>query len=401
MRTIATGLLVLMAVVFVAASIGQRQWAWLGYVRAFAEAGMVGAVADWFAVTALFRHPLGLKIPHTGIIPRNKDRIGAALGAFIADNFLTERVLEEKLRQLEVARFGGEWLRKRENARGLARRLAAVLPGLISSMPAGSVGSLAGSAAMAAARATPAAPLANKALGVLWSDGRAQPLIERVLDLLGGYLATHEEQIQEKVAEQSWKWMPKFVDRMLASKVTSGAAKLLEEMRDPAHPWREELAAWVENFRERLATDPDLQAKAEAFKLKLLADPRLSAGAGELWTSIADRFAQEFAGDRADLAERLEQATSSLGEWLATDEVAQTRLNEWSRLLVRRVIAPRRHELGAMVAQIVASWDTRSIVEKLELQVGKDLQYIRINGALIGGLVGLAIYTTAQLLGLD
>ncbi|MDP3174268.1 MAG: DUF445 domain-containing protein [Phenylobacterium sp.] len=405
MRAVATGLLGLMAVVFVAASLARVRWPHLapalGYVRAFAEAGMVGACADWFAVTALFRRPFGLPIPHTGIIPRNKARIGEALGGFIADNFLTERVLEEKLRQLEVARWGGDWLARPANARRLARRLAAILPQVIAALPPGALREVASSAAFAAARTTPAGPLASRALAAIWNDGRAQVMLDLGIERLGGYLAEHQETIRAKVSQHSYRWLPKWVDRMIADKVTDGLLQMLQEMHDPDHPWRLELRDIIERYIARLASDPELQARAEAFKMRMLADPGLRAQADELWTGLEGKLAEELAADARGVADRLERALLALGAWLAGDLAAQARLNEWARLLVRRGIAPRRREIGMFVAQVVASWDARSIVDKLELQVGKDLQYIRVNGTLVGGLVGLAIYATARAFGLD
>ena len=400
MRTVATGLLILMVVVFVAASFGQARWPWLAYVRAFAEAGTVGACADWFAVTALFRRPFGLPIPHTGIIPRNKDRIGQALGGFIADNFLTEQVLEEKLHRLEVARWGGDWLRTPANARRLGERLADALPKVLEALPPGAFGELAGSAAMAAARAVPAGPLASKLLGAVWSEGRPQALIEKGIALLTGYLTDHEEAIRAKVAEHSYTWLPKWVDKMLARKVTAGLLQTLAEMREPDHPWRQDLRVWVEGYIDRLATDPELQAEAEGLKQRLLADPRMTAQVGELWSGLSGRLGADLGADAAGLSERLERSIVALGGWLAEDEAAQAALNNWSRLLASRVIAPRRQEIGRFVAQVVAGWDTASVVDKLELQVGRDLQYIRINGTLVGGLVGLLIYVLAQAAGL-
>jgi uncharacterized membrane-anchored protein YjiN (DUF445 family) len=172
MRLFATGLLALMAVVFVAASLGDARWPWLAYLRAFAEAGVVGACADWFAVTAIFRRPLGLPIPHTAVIPRNKVRIGQALGGFIADNFLTPEVLDEKLRQLEIGRWGGAWLSRRTNAARLAKRLAAMAPELLTALPKPALRDLAAAVARSAVRATPASPLAAGLLKALWSDTR-------------------------------------------------------------------------------------------------------------------------------------------------------------------------------------------------------------------------------------
>ena len=405
MRAIATGLLVLMAVVFLLASLGRVRWPEhalaLGYLRAFAEAGMVGACADWFAVTALFRHPFGLPIPHTGIIPRNKDRIGQALGGFIADNFLTEQVLQDKLRQIELAGWGGDWLSNPRNARRLATRVAHLAPEILRSAPAGAVGELAGSAALAAARATPAAPLAAGTLNALWSEGRAQVLVERAVEMLAGYMAEHPDAIRDRVVEQAPKWLPKWVDRMLADRIGEGLFKTLEEMRDPAHPWREQLHGAVMHLIQRLREDPVLQARVESFKLRLLADPRLKAQAGELWAGMEARLGAELAADRHGLAEQLQRAFLGVGAWLSSDTAAQARLNTLGRNLATGVIAPHRAEIGRFVAQVVAGWDARNIVDKLELQVGKDLQYIRINGALVGGLVGVLIFAASQALGLE
>lgn len=401
MQGVATGLLVAMAGVFVAASYGIRERpdlaGALGYVRAFAEAAMVGACADWFAVTAIFRRPLGLPIPHTGIIPRNKDRIGQALGDFIADNFLTVDVLDSRLRQIELARWGGEWLGEPRNARRLASRLAAVLPGVLRELPKDMLRETAGSAALAGLRAVPAAPTASKLLAAVWNEGRSQAAFEWGLDRLATYLAENEDAIQEKVEAKSWKWMPKFIDRIIAQKVTTGLGELLVEMREPDHPWRRELKTWIEGFIERLANDPDLIARGEALKTRLLDDPALRAQARNLWDDLVEKLSD---GRSPELAARLEAMLLALGAWLHADEAAQARLNGWARVLARQVIAPRRREIGGFVAQVVASWDTKGVVDRLELQVGKDLQFIRVNGTLVGGLVGLAIFSASRALGL-
>ncbi len=216
MQALATGLLVLMAAVFLAASLGERRWSGLGYLRAFAEAAMVGGCADWFAVTALFRRPLGLPIPHTAIIPRSKDRIGAALGRFIVENFLDPGVLDTRLRRLELGAWGGDWLQQPQNARAVAARLVRVGPELLRVLPPHALEDVAGSLALAAARAVPAAPTASALLSAFWDEGRAQPLVERGAEVLAGYLEEHQEVILEKVQSQSWRWLPSFVDRAIA-----------------------------------------------------------------------------------------------------------------------------------------------------------------------------------------
>jgi uncharacterized membrane-anchored protein YjiN (DUF445 family) len=400
MRRIATGLLVLMAVVFVAASLGVERFPALAYVRAFAEAAMVGACADWFAVTALFRQPFGLPIPHTGIIPRNKDRIGQSLGDFIADNFLTEAVLAEKLHRFEVARWGGDWLQRPQNAERTARRIALALPKALAALPPGALRDLAGSAALATVRSAPAAPMASRLLDALWRDGRGERLIERGLEMASAYLAERGEDIEAQVARQAPAWLPRWADRAIASRIGKGLLKALEDMRDPEHPWRAKLRETVETYIRRLAEDPDLQAEVETWKSRLLDDPTVRAQATDLWAAFEQGFHKALAAEPRAVAERLERTLVALGAWLSEDARAQGRLNEGARRLVRQVIAPRRHEIGLFVAQVVASWDTRSLTDKLELQVGKDLQYIRVNGTIVGGLVGLLIYAVARALSL-
>ncbi|HKR87718.1 MAG TPA: DUF445 domain-containing protein, partial [Phenylobacterium sp.] len=233
----------------------------------------------------------------------------------------------------------------------------------------------------------------------LWNEGRSQALVEAGVEMLGGYIARHETTIREKVAEQSPRWFPRWVDNMLADKVSEGLLKTLEEMRDPAHPWREELRQAIEGFIERLRSDPELQARVEGLKLRLLDDPRVRAQGAQLWAGIEARIAQELAADGRTLAAHLQRAIQAVGGWLASDAAAQQQLNALGRSLATGVLAPRRHDIGRFVAEVVSGWDTQSVVDKLELQVGRDLQYIRINGALVGGVVGLLVFTAARAMG--
>ncbi|HWA63723.1 MAG TPA: DUF445 domain-containing protein [Caulobacteraceae bacterium] len=399
MRLIATGLLVLMAAAFVATSLLAGRWPWLGYLRAFAEAATVGACADWFAVTALFRHPLGLPIPHTAIIPRNKDRIGAGLGRFIADNFLTARVLESQVRRLDAAEWGATWLRAEGRAHSLARRIAPLVPELLRAIPREAREELLGSLAAAAVRAVPAGPAAARLIGLAWSDGRAQPLLDGLVERVGAYLAGHEDFIREKVSEQSFKWLPKWIDRIIAGRVTTGLINVVEEMRAPEHPWRVELAAAVESFIRRLQTDPQLQAQADEIKLRLLTHPALAEQLNETWAGVEARMTADPEGASAAIAERLEGWLVALGDWLDRDAALRARLNDGARIVALRMIAPRRAAIGEAVAGVVAGWDARDAVEKLELSVGRDLQFIRVNGTIVGGLVGLALYSASKALG--
>ncbi|HEX7761041.1 MAG TPA: DUF445 domain-containing protein [Caulobacteraceae bacterium] len=399
MRAVATGLLVAMAVGFVAASLGAKTWPWLAWVRAVAEAGTVGACADWFAVTALFRRPLGLPIPHTAVIPRNKDRIGEGLGKFIADNFLTPKVLDAQVRKLEVAHWGAAWLAQEGHAAGLARRLAPLIPELLRTIPREAREELLGALARAAVKAVPAGPTAARIVDLAWRDGRAQPMLDALVERAGAYLAGHEDYIREKVSEQSFKWLPKWIDKIIAGRLTSGLIAAAGEMRAPDHPWRLELAAAVEGFVARLDTDPELQAQADTLKLELLTHPALLAEINGAWAGVEARLLADPAAANAAIAKRLEGWLKALGVWLDRDEAVRRRLNDGARLVALRLIAPRRHDIGGFVVGVVSGWETREVVDRLELQFGRDLQYIRLNGTIVGGLVGLGLFALSRALG--
>jgi uncharacterized membrane-anchored protein YjiN (DUF445 family) len=400
MQLVATGLLAVMAAVFFAASLAPSRWPAIGYLRAFAEAALVGGCADWFAVTALFRRPLGLPIPHTAIVPRNKDRIGESLGRFIVDNFLSARVLDAKLRDLELARWGGEWLTRPENARLIANRIVVWGPELVRALPAGAFEDLAQSTTLAAVRAVPAAPAASKLLAALWSEGRAQPIVVAVAGRLADYLSAHQDVILEKVQAQSWSWLPGWIDRLIAKKITDGVLQLLADLAEPDHPWRQRLAAEVEGLIARLAEDPAMREGGERLKLKLLENPEVIGHARELWTDMARRLAGGWTERSGELEGRLAALVGDLGAWLRDDSAVQRTLNTGARALARKVLAPRRQEIGRFIAQVVAGWDTRSVVDRLEQQMGADLQYIRVNGTLVGGLVGLTLFAIVKLGGL-
>ena len=399
----ATGLLVLMAVVFVIASLSARAWPGaahgLAYVRAFAEAAMIGGLADWFAVTALFRRPLGLPIPHTAIVPRSKDRIAEALGVFIVENFLSARVLDAKLRQFELAAWGGDWLQQPENARRLAGQLLKWAPEIYRVLPPSAIEELAGSVAQSIARSVPAAPTASRLLAGLWNEGRVQPLIERGTEILAAYIAEHEDVILKAVQAQSWRWLPRFVDRAITQKITAGVLQMLSEMRAPDHPWRQSLSGAMEALIERLATDPELIERGETLKRQILEDPRLAEQAHLLWLDMQRQLEAGWA-DQADALEpRVTEWLGDLGVWLSNAPAVQRTLNTSARVLVRTVLAPRRHAIGRFVTQIVAGWDAQQVTDRLELQLGPDLQYIRVNGTLVGGLVGLALFALTRILG--
>jgi uncharacterized membrane-anchored protein YjiN (DUF445 family) len=396
MRLFATLLLVLMTAIFIVTTVVKLDWPWIPYVRAFAEAGMVGACADWFAIVALFRRPLGLPIPHTGIVPNNKDRIGKALGNFITNNFLTAAVMNERLARIDMVGALARWLSEPANAKRLGDYVALQLPRIAGSLPLPRIGELIGTIAQQAAQAVPAAPVASKLLAILWAQGEAQALLAQAIEQSEGWLAGNKDVFIDKVSQRSSRWIPKWIDRMIAEKVLNGVLGTLAEMRNPLHPWRIELRKTVEKLIADLATDPQMRARTEDLKAELLASPLLIEQAKTLWAEVEAGLASGLPAHAEAIGEASARALRNAGAWLQEDEARKAQLNRRIRIIGERFLLPYRVEIGAYIERVVRNWDSATLVDRLELQVGKDLQYIRINGTLVGGLVGLLIYAVSQ-----
>ena len=394
MRFFATALLVLMFLIFVATSFAEAQWPWLAFPRAFAEAGMIGACADWFAVVALFRHPFGIPIPHTAIVPRSKERIGIAIGRFTANNFLSPRVLAERIREVDIAGWISRWLAKPGNAHSVAQRAASVLQQVLRSLPREDVNAFLTGAARYGIEAMPAAPLASRLLALVWAHGEMQMLIEHGISHASAALKRNRQTIKQKVSERSSRLIPKWVDGIMADRIVAGLTRALEEMREPSHPWRIELSTAVEKLIADLATNPEMLARGEELKARILENPVVVKQIDAMWGDIEDKLDAITSSNR--LFEMLEQALLSASERLATDERIGEGINRWLRVALLRTVAPRRAEIAAFIRKVVENWDAETLVKRIELQVGRDLQYIRINGTLVGGLVGLIIFSVAH-----
>ena len=399
MRTIATMLLVLMAAIYLATRRAPASWVWAPYLGAFAEAGMVGACADWFAVVALFRRPLGLPIPHTAVVPENKRRIGAAMGRFITNNFLSPRVAIARLASVDFVGLAARWLENERNARSVAASAARAIPYALELTPKAAIDEWVAFAARRGIEAVPAAPLASRGLSILWAQGAGQTLLDQGLDFVETTLGQHKASIVKHVAQKTWRWIPKWVDDMIAAKVVNGLAGTLKEMRDPDHPWREQANALVEKLIYDLAHDPDMHAQGEALKQDILANPAFAEQARALWEELETALKDDLPRRREAIVQWLGTSAGALGRWLEKDAPRRARINRRLRLLALRTVLPRRAEIGGYIAAVVDNWDTATLVNRLELQVGKDLQYIRINGTLVGGLVGLVIFSLSRAFG--
>ncbi|MBV8169823.1 MAG: DUF445 domain-containing protein, partial [Alphaproteobacteria bacterium] len=392
MRLVATLLLVAMAALFIATSYGKAYWPWLAYVRAFAEAGVVGACADWFAVVALFRHPLGIPIPHTAIVPRNKARIAGAMGRFVTNNFLTPQVLSRRLANVRIGSWATDWLSRPHNAGRVARMVALAVPEVVRLLPREELSAFLRDSVRRGLIAMPAAPVASHLLAIVWAHGQTQALIDRGLDLLEASLASNKDVIRRKLEAGSSRWIPRWVDHALADKMFVALMATLTEMRDPAHPWRLELKASVESLIERLNSDPELMAEVEAAKSEAIATPLFDDQLRALWSEIEQRLPDDAGLYTERIAAATDSAVTAAVRWLQDNPAVQERLDRWMRYVIKRTIVPRRTEIGSYVTQVVEAWDATTLVSRMEQQVGRDLQYIRINGTLVGGLVGLTIY---------
>lgn len=394
MRALATGLLVVMLLVFLATSMAQPHWPWLAYPRAFAEAGMIGACADWFAVVALFRHPLGIPIPHTAIVPQSKQRIAVALGRFIANNFLSPRVVGDRIRDVDIAGWAAQWIERPSHARSAAQRTVSAVHQAMQTTSSADLNAFLTRRTRQGIAAIPAAPLASRVLALLWAHGNAQALVERLINSASVALANNKETIRKKVSQRSYRFVPKWVDGMVADRVISGVSQTLDEMREPDHPWRVELKAEIERLIDRLATDPEYLAKGEELKQQMLDNPAVIGQIDAMWHAIEVRL--NSAATSAAIADAIETALMSVAARVRDDAEMRDRINRWLRVAALRAVASRRQEIAAFIRKVVENWDTETLIMRIELQVGRDLQFIRINGTVVGGLVGLLIFSVSR-----
>jgi uncharacterized membrane-anchored protein YjiN (DUF445 family) len=397
MKRRATGLLVAMGAIFVAASMLEAQHPWLGYIRATAEASMVGGIADWFAITALFRHPLNIPIPHTAIIPSRKDRIGRSLGNFVQNNFLSPEVLAAKLRAAEISRRAAEWLSQPENARKAAQNIASIVRSAGNVVRDEDVHALLDRTVVEPLRQVPIAPVLAKGLALLTVDDRHQQLLDRVIQGLLRLVAENEALIREKIGEESPWWVPKLVDDRIHQKVLGGIERTLYEVGDdPDHQLRRQFDDLLAEWIDQLQSSPEVIARAEAIKQQVL-DPETSGRlAASLWQELKELLGrqQSLADDSAPGA--VARGLSALGAAALHDDALLEKIDGWVIGAVLRVVEQHRHEVGQLIAQTVSSWDPEETSRRIELLVGRDLQFIRINGTLVGGLVGLLIYTVTH-----
>lgn len=399
MRLVASGLLVLMALLFALATHFEGLHPALPLVRAFAEAAMIGGLADWFAVSALFRRPLGLPIPHTAIIPRNKARIGEGLGSFVAENFLAPDLVVAKVASLDLSGQMQRWLAVPGNRAALAARLVAGVPDIVATLDDVAVGRFLERNLAARLADIGLAPLAGELLGLLTAGGQHRQLLDEVLVLLRRTLAQNQSLIEARVRDKSPWWLPGAVDAEIAGRITLAIDEGLANLSRPGAPERVRLEQRLEQLIVDLRHDPRLRARGEAWLEGVFANPTLRLYFRDLAASLKARLLADAAAPQSSLARQIEGALAVYAESIASDPRIKAKLDSWIVGAAHRIALTRRHEIGHWIAATVSNWDTATLVDKLELEVGRDLQFIRVNGTLVGGLIGLAIHLLAPLIG--
>jgi len=393
MQWLATGLLAVMAVLFVLTSYGRETWPWLNLLRAFSEAALIGGLADWFAVTALFRRPLGLPIPHTAIVPNRKDEIGRSLSRFVADHFLVRPVLEAELKRLDLAQSFGRWLEQPGNAASLSRDVAMALSWVLNDSRGGPLREAVSGSLRDLGRSLPARELLAALIDVLASGRHARHLIDSLVAFGRDQLERNRALIRERIRERSPWWLPRFVDEEIFDQLVAELERILDEVGDDAsHPARAALIERLRRLQDSIANDPDFLARSEALRDEFLSHPAVTDFGRDVARRAHALLAEALLDANSGLRTGLRNELSQIGTGLAANRVVATRLNEWLAGVVIYLVETYREPISSIISTTISQWDKAATSRRIELHIGRDLQFIRINGTLVGGLVGLVLY---------
>jgi uncharacterized membrane-anchored protein YjiN (DUF445 family) len=399
MKLVATGFLVAATLVFIAFRIVGDE-GWRGYGETAAEAAMVGGLADWFAVTALFRYPLGLRIPHTAIIPNRKDQIGASLGTFVEDNFLDGDVLAERVSGMHVGDRLARWLGEEDNARLVAGRLADGLLAITEVLDDAAVQDLLQSFVRHRLGRTSAAPVLARALDAAVESGQHQAALDAVLRSLERTIADNDAVFRRKIHEESPWWVPVAIDDRVFAKIVSGVRSFIDDvLSDPDHEIRAHLGVRMADLADRLRTDAALQRRVDDVRDELLDRPELHAWLEQVWTDLEADLRAAVDNPESALHRRLVGGVNDVAGRLRDDSDLRSRIDGYAGRMARYAAESSGTEVSDLITSTVAKWDADDTSRRIELQVGRDLQYIRINGTVVGALAGVAIHAVAQLVG--
>ena len=401
-KVLATLVLAATLLLFVAAKALLKLHPLFGFIAAFAEAATIGGLADWYAVVALFKNPLGLQIPHTAIIQSNQHRIADKLGEFIEVHFLEPAPVAAKLRTIDFGWFVADWLRDRKRSNDLARFALRLLPEAVSATQTSGLMSFITRRLIAQLESINLAPLAAGTLRTFVEEGRHQALLDDLLRVVHDTLTTAQTMtmIRAKIRDELPTLLKLYrADKFLVNKIVASASSLFDEVRnDPKHPFRGEFDRMVLSFVDRIATDKAYADRLDGLKRDLLARPELSDLARTLWSNTRNFIARSASGETEVLQNHLASMFVAAGEALAQDFELRAEINQGLGVVLRSFIADQKSGVSSFISDQVKSWNMAQLISLIEINIGRDLQYIRFNGSLIGGLAGLALYSGEYLL---
>jgi uncharacterized membrane-anchored protein YjiN (DUF445 family) len=398
-KMFATGLFVLMALVFIVMTILEKENPahWIGYIRAFSEAAMVGALADWFAVTALFHYPLGIKIPHTNLIENSKERIGDNLGNFVVENFLSPHNIRPYIQKIQISHFVGEWLSKEPNQENLIKEASNIILNILHQLDDTSVVNFIGQKAKEMSDDLKVNELFGSGLEYILDKNDHQRLITNLSKQIKEYVLNHQDLVQSRVKSESFFLIPKFVDDNVADKITKGLTRFFEEIElDENHSLRKEITQKLYSFSSEIKTEDKWVEEFREIKNNFLREEKIVQYSADIWNSIKKSLSKELEEENSTLKNYLQKNLVELSENLKTAEKFQNKIDQWIRVTAYKYILKNTHQFGMLISSTVGNWEGKELSEKLELEVGKDLQFIRVNGTIVGGLVGLIIYTVTE-----
>ncbi len=398
-RRRATGSLVAVTLVFLAVTVAGGEQGWAGYVQATAEASMVGGLADWFAVTALFRHPLGIPIPHTAVVPERKEQFAATLGEFVQESFLTPEVIAERVAGVGLADRLARWLSVPANSDRVAALLADAAVAAADVVEDDAVHQLVDDIVQHLLKVAPLAPLAGRALGVAMEGGRHQAVLDAALKGLDRYLAEHQDELRRRLSEKSPWWLPEALEEKVVKRLVAKAHGLIAEIAaDPGHEMRRQLDARLHRLAVDLQTSPELRRRGEELARELLAKPELRTWVASMWTQVKTDVRSQAALPGSPVRQRLAAAVAAAGARLQADPALAERLDQAAVAGARYAAEHLGDEAASLITTTIGRWDAEETSDRLELLLGPDLQYIRINGTIVGGLAGLGLHTVSQAL---
>ncbi len=402
MKLVALGFLLAATVIFLVCTWAQKGGgapSWVGYVRAAAEAGMVGALADWFAVTALFKHPLGIPIPHTAIIRRKKDQLGEGLGTFVRENFLSPEVIETKLRDADVPSRLGKWLADPEHAARVANEASTVLRVLVELLNDDDIQQIIDRMLVRRIAEPQWGPPVGRVLAQLLAENRQEALIQLLCDRAFQWSLNAGETIERVVTRDSPSWSPKFVDQLVGDRIHRELMDFTDKVRrDPNHELRQSATRFLFEFADDLQNDAATIAKAENVKEQLLARDEVTRAAETAWKTLKRLVLDGVDDPSSTLRTRIADSVVLIGESLRDDVELRDKVETWLVRGAQHLVGQYGVEITSIITETIERWDADDASRRIELHVGRDLQFIRINGTVVGSLAGLVIYSVAQII---